>query len=78
MIRRLSTTTEDDVYGIEKYVFEGELLDDKHNCKIAFTRFCINSNVELVENLYEADVNNNPGQLIWACPECLQELVDEI
>lgn len=31
-----------------------------------------------VEDPYEADVNNNPGQYIWACDYCLNELALDI
>lgn len=55
---------------------EGELLTGQ--CSLAYTRFCTNTNVQLVEDPYEADVNDTPGQLIEACPECLEQLALDI
>lgn len=55
-------------------VVDAELVDDE--CELG-RRGCTGTG-ELVEDPYEADVNNNPGQLILACPNCLQELSDDI
>jgi hypothetical protein len=33
---------------------------------------------QLVEDPYEADVNNTPGVMIVACDHCLGELSDDI
>lgn len=41
-------------------------------------RGCTNTDVTLVEDPYEADVNNTPGVLILSCPACLDELCLEI
>ena len=54
---------------------EGELLDNE--CSLRYS-VCTNTHVELVEDPYDADVNNTPGQLILACPECLVELALDI
>lgn len=56
---------------------DGELLDGQ-DCGLAYDRHCTNTDVQFVEDPYEADVNNTPGQLIWACPPCLRELCDDI
>lgn len=58
-------------------IIDGELLDEQ-DCELGYDRYCTNTDVALVDNPYEADVNNTPGQLIWACPTCLQELADDI
>ena len=51
-------------------VIEGVIVED---CELGYSN-CTNTNVELVEDPYESDVNNNPGRLIMACPECLHDL----
>jgi hypothetical protein len=56
---------------------EGELLDAVQDCDGGY-RECTNTNVELVEDPYESDVNDTPGQMRWLCPECLQQLVWDI
>jgi len=33
---------------------------------------------ELREDPYENDVNDNPGVMMWACPECYQDRKDAI
>jgi len=55
-------------------MIEGVIVED---CELGYSS-CTNTNVELVEDPYEADVHNNPGQLIMSCPECLQDLSDAI
>lgn len=55
----------------------GELLDTHQNCSLHY-RGCTNTDVTLVENPYEADVNNTPGQLIWTCGHCYNELCLDI
>ena len=55
---------------------DGDLLDE-HECKQGYSR-CTNTDVQLVEDPYESDVNNNPGQLLWTCPECHQGICDGI
>lgn len=55
-------------------IIEGVIVGD---CDLGYSN-CTNTNVELVEDPYESDVNNNPGQLIMVCPECLQELCNDI
>lgn len=55
-------------------VLEGVIVED---CELGYPD-CTNTDVELVEDPYEADVNNNPGQLIMACPACLQDLSNSI
>ena len=57
-------------------VLDGDVLDGRE-CEQGYSR-CTNTNVQLVEDLYESDVNNNPGQLIWACPECYEDICDDI
>lgn len=59
---------------VDDDTLEGELLDEEQDCQVAYQRFCTNTNVRLVEDPYEADVNNNPGQMIWACDACYDEL----
>lgn len=56
-------------------VLDGELLggDCQEN-----RRGCTNTDVTLVEDPYEADVNNTPGVLILACPACLDAIALEI
>lgn len=54
---------------------EGEVLTD--DCALGY-RGCTNTNVALVEDPYEADVNDTPGVLVMACPSCLQERCDDI
>jgi hypothetical protein len=49
----------------------GELLDTDPDCSLAYQRCCTNRDVKLVEDPYEAEVNNTPGQLILACDACL-------
>lgn len=58
-----------DLVPIEE-VIEGVIVED---CDLGYSN-CTNTNVDLVEDPYESDVNNNPGQLIMACPECLHDL----
>ena len=53
---------------------EGELLD---GCQLRYS-VCTNTDVELREDPYEADVNNNPGVLVLCCPACLGELAADI
>jgi len=48
-----------------------------HECEQGYSR-CTNTDVQLVEDPYESGVNNNPEQLIWTCPECYQDICDEI
>lgn len=50
--------------------FTGEI---KQDCKIRYNE-CTNTNVQYVEDPYEADVNNTPGVMIWVCDECLHEI----
>ena len=54
---------------------EGEVVTG--DCSLTYP-VCTNTGVELVEDPYEADVNNNPEQLIMECPECLQDLSNDI
>jgi hypothetical protein len=54
---------------------EGELLDG--NCQLRYS-VCTNTDVELREDPYEADVHNTPGKLVMACPECIRELAADI
>jgi hypothetical protein len=56
-------------------VIDGEIVSG--DCELGHS-VCTNTGVELVEDPYESDVHNNPGQLIMACPECLQSLSDSI
>lgn len=64
---------------VEQYgVLEGELLDGRQDCELAYTRFCTNTDVRLAEDFYQADVYNTPGQMIWACDACLEQLANEI
>lgn len=56
---------------------EGELLDAVQDCQ-GGTSECTNTNVELREDPYEADVHNNPGQLLWLCPECEEQYALDI
>jgi hypothetical protein len=51
-------------------VIEGVIVE---GCELGYSN-CTDAKVELVEDPYESDVNNNPGQLIMACPECLHDL----
>lgn len=55
--------------------FEGELLNS--DCSLGYA-VCTNRGVQLVEDPYEADVDNTPGQMILACPECLDQLALDI
>lgn len=57
-------------------VIEGELIDD-HACELGYSRVCTNADVQLVEDPYAADVDNNSGQLIWTCDPCLGQLCDD-
>ena len=50
----------------------------RFDCELSYERHCTNENVKYVENPYEADVNDNHGVMVWACPACLQELSDDI
>lgn len=45
-------------------------------CELKY-RGCTND-AQLVEDPYEADVNNNPGVMVWACENCIRELADDI
>jgi hypothetical protein len=55
----------------------GELLNNNPDCSLRYN-VCTNTNVKLVEDPYEADVNNTPGQLIWTCDTCYNELCLDI
>jgi hypothetical protein len=54
--------------------FEGLSIGE---CEIAHERYCTKV-AELREDPFEADVNNNPGVMVWACDACLQELAGDI
>jgi hypothetical protein len=56
-------------------IIDAEIVED--TCELSYDRFCTGSG-ELVEDPFEADVNNNPGQMIVACPACLAELAADI
>jgi hypothetical protein len=54
-------------------VIDGEIVDDgPRNCSVQ-TSECTNDDVLLLEDPYEASVNDNPGVWILACPNCYQE-----
>lgn len=34
--------------------------------------------VFLAEDPYEADVNNNPGHMVWTCHDCIEQTLQAI
>lgn len=54
---------------------EAEIVSDR--CELAYERYCTGTGT-LVEDPYEADVNNTTGQMIVACDACLRELSNDI
>lgn len=56
---------------------EGELIDATPDCEGGF-RACTNTDMQLVDDPYESDVNNTPGVKRWLCDACYGELCDEI
>jgi hypothetical protein len=53
-----------------------ELIVTGVRCELQY-RGCLGLG-QLVEDPYEADVNNTPGVMIWACAHCLDELALDI
>ena len=39
---------------------------------------CLSPKAKKVEDPYEADVNNNPGVMVWLCDADLAQLLEEI
>jgi hypothetical protein len=58
---------------LEPYVFDGKITEE---CELIYN--CCTVDATWLEDPYEADVNDNPGVMIRACPECYQELVWDI
>lgn len=61
---------------IEPYgdgVIEGEVLNVDQDCELGYRRFCTNTDIEWRYDHYESDVNNNPGQYVYACEQCYDE-----
>lgn len=56
-------------------VVDAERVSDR--CELAYDRYCTGTGI-LVEDPYQADVRNNPGQMIVACAACLRELAADI
>ena len=56
-------------------IADAEIVSNR--CELAYQRYCTGTG-SLVEDPYEADVNNTPGQMIVACTACLHELALDI
>jgi hypothetical protein len=56
-------------------VVEAEIVEEQ--CQLRFSR-CTNRDVQLLEDVYESDVNNTPGRLLMLCPNCAEDNKDAI
>ncbi len=58
---------------VEPYVVEGEIVEP---CTLNYGG-CTGWGVE-TEDVYESDVNNNPGVMVVGCENCMTELALDI
>ena len=56
-------------------VVEAEIVEEQ--CQLRFSR-CTNRDLQLVEDVYESDVYDTPGQLLMLCPNCAEDNKDAI